>query len=162
MGGRSLTARHSPGDEPVSVHGQGLEVLAKLAEARADEPTGGDDDVLAVVGGKDGHVVGEGEHFVLERTVQVAGELLGPLGQVRAADAVDKDRVPAQHGAVVHEVHRRTLGVPGRVEDRHGQPAPSGQSETVSVGERRELEGEGVRRVEVQRRAGARGQRTST
>ena len=95
----------------------------------------------------------------MQRPVEVVGELLGPLGEVGPADAVDEERVAGEDGATADLEHRRSL----RVARGGSRPTPKWIStvepEVLAVGQRLEGELEGVSRIEMERRPSHTGKR---
>jgi len=86
VGGPFAHPSRRPADEGVLAERQRGEPLPKLAEAGRHRLGGGDDRGLAVVGRQHRGAGGEAEDLLGEGAVQVAGELLRPLGQVGAPD----------------------------------------------------------------------------
>ena len=136
--------------------------MSQLAESHSHRSVGRDDDVLAVVAGEHEGVIGQGKDLVVERVVQVVSELLGPVGQVRPADAVDEQGVARQHEAIGDDVDRRSTGMTGRVDGRHPEADAARELEAVLVTERLVGEIKRVRRVEVDGRPRLLGQQTRT
>jgi hypothetical protein len=97
--------------------------VAQLAQRRPYRSVRAYDHVLAVVAGKDQGVVGEGEDLLVQRAVEVVGELLGPFGEVGTPDAVDEEGVTREDEVAGDDVDRRPSGVSGGVPP--GLPFPT-------------------------------------
>ena len=91
-----------------------------------------------------------GKHAFVHAPVEVVGEGLGLIGEVRSTDTLEEHGVTGEDGRVPEVVHRRALGVTGHADRRNGQLHAGRQGDAATVAERLEVEREVVRGIQPQ------------
>ncbi len=96
--------------------------------------------------------IAQGQDSLVQALVEVMSETFRIIGQIRAADALEEQRVAGKDRAIAKLIHGRTLCVPGHADRRDSEVHPGLEFDGFAVHERFIFESKGIGWIEPQRR----------